>query len=537
MSTEVVVDSWEDLVDEADVRSVSTERAAPLRSYPRQPTKIQGLDLPTDVVWCILRFLPYRWLLVVRLVNREFCCIADEALSKLVLHCSPSRSLQIVSNFRQVQKLRLPRESSGGGFYNPTEFIHCLTNLEQLTSLCVDKCELGGYVLLSIGRQCKSLLSIRLLGWSALNTNDMNQFLCTVPQLTSLTTDSAQYAPTEGLIHVPRLKKLRCHTARSMPTLEALAQSGAALETLKFHTHHQETEGWQAMLSRCGATIRKLHLSFVNAPFTILVDLIAEHCVALQELHIPKPITAPALALAPLADRLRVLQLVSLTEEGIVAVLSPFTKLRRLDLLDSHGALHQLLPLPVHQGSIADLAKPLRLMQSFCARLNDKSVTALVRTRKNLTVLTSPGGTISETGCGSIAQFCVGLRTLNLSDNRITDAALKHIPLLRSLRHLDISLNPLVTDRGVYDVAKCSTLRTLNLTQCRITDQSLYSLMRGCTRLRRVTTERCLALSQASLGYLTGMTDPREDPDVRRGWRAWCDSVLGLSTHSDDAWE
>ena len=94
------------------------------------------------------------------------------------------------------------------------------------------------------------------------------------------------------------------------------------------------------------------------------------------------------------------------------------------------------------------------------------------------------------------------LKTVHLSNSRVTDAGLLHLAGHRDLESLDLG-ETAVTDRGLAHIAGLTQLRNLDLSNTRVTDAGLVYL-RGMTEMGYLDL-RETAVTDAGLPHLTHM--------------------------------
>jgi hypothetical protein len=107
-------------------------------------------------------------------------------------------------------------------------------------------------------------------------------------------------------------------------------------------------------------------------------------------------------------------------------------------------------------------------------RCTDKGLAALAAL-PNLRKLTLGKSEMSGPRVAAVAR-CKDLRTLYLAGSGLSDADLVALKKLTHLETLDVSDNPLVTDKGMASVKSLDRLRVLYLGKTGITDKGLMEL-------------------------------------------------------------
>jgi len=210
--------------------------------------------------------------------------------------------------------------------------------------------------------------------------------------------------------------------------------------------------------------------------------------------------------------------------EFVVALMAYCTSLRSLTLTDGNLTDSAVAAMVrVHAGLV-------ELDFSYEMKLSDVALLAIAQhlpKLEHLRMSTAP--LISDVGVVALAQNCAALKTLDLSDTKITDAALSALANdCHKLQNLDLSCCSNVSDTGVITLAqKCSPLKKLNLNSTLVTDAGVSAVAKNCTNLEdlnlssdpidagnRITDVALRAIAQhlptlqlLHLGWCSGISD------------------------------
>uniref|UniRef100_A0A914V356 RNI-like protein n=1 Tax=Plectus sambesii TaxID=2011161 RepID=A0A914V356_9BILA len=120
--------------------------------------------------------------------------------------------------------------------------------------------------------------------------------------------------------------------------------------------------------------------------------------------------------------------------------------------------------------------------------------------------------TISRQVLETIADNCVGLRTLDLANcPSLTDELLERIAFNsgQTLKVVDIARCSEITNQGIVGVALyCPNLEEIMMFQCAVSDEALYALGSNCLHLR-VCGIHPGAASREAIDYVKRSTDGR----------------------------
>ncbi len=122
-------------------------------------------------------------------------------------------------------------------------------------------------------------------------------------------------------------------------------------------------------------------------------------------------------------------------------------------------------------------------------------------------------------------HYFPNLIRLNLSNAKITDAGLAHLPQCKALTSIDLSSKEQITDTGVAYLSECKALTSIDLTGCKqITDISLANLSKlprlsslnltycfGITGVGVANLKTCKALTWLNLTGCYNATDADQD--------------------------
>ena len=166
--------------------------------------------------------------------------------------------------------------------------------------------------------------------------------------------------------------------------------------------------------------------------------------------------------------------------EFVVALMAYCTSLRTLTLVDGYLIDSTVAAMArMHAGLV-------ELDFSYQEKLTDVALLAIAQHLPKLELLRmSTAPLISDVGVVALAQNCAALKTLDLGDTTITDAALSALANdCHKLQNLYVSGCSKISDTGVIALAqKSSALKTLDLGSTHVTDAGVSAVAKHCTNI------------------------------------------------------
>jgi F-box/leucine-rich repeat protein 2/20 len=282
-----------------------------------------------------------------------------------------------------------------------------------------------------------------------------------------------------------------CAIAKHLPKLELLNLSYAGAGRRRAGDNEISDDGVIALAQKCTA-LKTLRLSGIPVTDAALLA-VAEHCPELRVLsvgdcdHISD---AGVIALVQRCAALKSLDLENtrVTDDVVSAVAKNCPYLEELDLCAQDGDFE--IRRDVTDNALRTIAKYLPKLQAL--RLEDRE-------------------RISDAGVIELVRSCTALKTLNVCDTLVTDAAVvaiaKHCPIIEDLNlqmtNYDSSRNGTVlTDESVVALGQnCPRLRNLNLKWSAVTHVGLEALGIGCS-LEDLSLDHCKHVSDDGVAAL-----------------------------------
>ena len=327
--------------------------------------------------------------------------------------------------------------------------------------------------------------------------------------------------------HLPKLELLDVSFLRSNGISDdgviALAQKCTALKTLRLCGIPVTDAALLAVAEHCpelqvlslGDCDHISDVSFLrsNGISDDGVIALAQKCTALKTLRLCAiPVTdAALLAVAEHCPELRVLSVggcYHISDTGVIALVQRCAALKSLDLENTRitddavsaaakncpyleelhlGALECDFKWDVTDNALRTIAKYLPKLQAL--HLDDRSG-------------------VSDAGVIELVRSCTALKTLDVSDTLITDAAVlaiaKHCPIIEDLNlyHNSSGNGTVLTDESVVALGQnCPRLRNLNLNWSAVTHVGLEALGIGCP-LEDLSLDHCKHVSDDGVAAL-----------------------------------
>ena len=333
----------------------------------------------------------------------------------------------------------------------------------------------------SIVKHCPGIEHLSLSGWASL-------------------TDDSMIALTA----LPSLKELNlydCCNLTSVGVQSLLRSNGASLEVLVLAEYEYSSCGLcddalLRCLGDCCPILREfsVNLTYIfdsnvtNASFTALV----QGCRHLESLSIYCKLLTDAFLLQ-LADSCPALNKLVLhgsdySSVGFAAVSSKCSRLCELELSDMSITDSALVIITSHCKNL----RKLRL--NYLPSITDLGLCVLFESCPHLVDLSLGLLSITERSMLSLVRNCIGLRSLNLSNNFYLKG--KAIAVLIMLEGLET----LVIDHGIYPLddalstlaCYCNKLKTIKLKNCiQVTERGLISLITHSESLKYISMLNC----------------------------------------------
>jgi hypothetical protein len=176
--------------------------------------------------------------------------------------------------------------------------------------------------------------------------------------------------------------------------------------------------------------------------------------------------------------------------------------------------------------AIAECCSAIKILK-FCTNTDIKDASMLKLAEscpelKSLTILQplstdpcrKPSSFLDPTLILRLVNTYARLTSLNLSDNKLTDAIVRTITQsCTGLLLFNISHNSGITDVSLFSVAEnCKQLQTLDIScNKKFTDASLFFLAEGCVQLRSLDISECSSLSSECILRVGGLLKSLQD--------------------------
>ena len=295
----------------------------------------------------------------------------------------------------------------------------------------------------------------------------------------------------------------------------AMVRVHAGLVELNFACQEKLTDVALCAIAKHLPKLELLDVSFLrsNGISDDGVIALAQKCTALKTLRLCAiPVTdAALLAVAEHCPELRVLSVggcYHISDTGVIALVQRCAALKSLDLENTRitddavsaaakncpyleelhlGALECDFKWDVTDNALRTIAKYLPKLQAL--HLDDRSG-------------------VSDAGVIELVRSCTALKTLDVSDTLITDAAVlaiaKHCPIIEDLNlyHNSSGNGTVLTDESVVALGQnCPRLRNLNLNWSAVTHVGLEALGIGCP-LEDLSLDHCKHVSDDGVAAL-----------------------------------
>ena len=295
----------------------------------------------------------------------------------------------------------------------------------------------------------------------------------------------------------------------------AMVRVHAGLVELNFACQEKLTDVALCAIAKHLPKLELLDVSFLrsNGISDDGVIALAQKCTALKTLRLCGiPVTdAALLAVAEHCPELRVLSVggcYHISDTGVIALVQRCAALKSLDLENTRitddavsaaakncpyleelhlGALECDFKWDVTDNALRTIAKYLPKLQAL--HLDDRSG-------------------VSDAGVIELVRSCTALKTLDVSDTLITDAAVlaiaKHCPIIEDLNlyHNSSGNGTVLTDESVVALGQnCPRLRNLNLNWSAVTHVGLEALGIGCP-LEDLSLDHCKHVSDDGVAAL-----------------------------------
>ncbi|PAA84675.1 hypothetical protein BOX15_Mlig000941g5, partial [Macrostomum lignano] len=160
----------------------------------------------------------------------------------------------------------------------------------------------------------------------------------------------------------------------------------------------------------------------------------------------------------------------------------------------------------IAEASFAQSLRELNLTNAV--RLTDHGVTAICKKAPGLTHLRlSFCENLTHLSADSLANYCPGLVSLDMSGTGMNDSAMSVLGSLSRMRYLYLANCPQVTDLGLQKlVQQLRYLEHLDLSHCvQLTDGGVRSMSFSCRLLTKLSLRGCRQLTDLSMQYVSGV--------------------------------